>query len=151
MLMLCYVTKEKRALKTQLKSHWSCIFMSSYSGKWTCFHCPTNQTPTSWTYAAILTTKIARRQNHFSLKKKKSLFEQIFVQQGFKSFFFFLITDKKDARCRLSCKENKKADTQGTGEKTLLHTLSSVFGEGRLNSHCSAKYFPKNSLFRREI
>lgn len=45
-LMLCYVTKEKRALKTQLKSQ-SCIFMSSYNRKWTCFHCPTNQTSMS--------------------------------------------------------------------------------------------------------
>lgn len=98
----------------------------------------------------VWTAKIACRWKHNFSLKKKSVFEQIFVEQSFKSLFF-LITDKKGARCRSSCQENQKADTPDTGEKTLLHTLSSVFGEGRLNLQRRAKYFPKNSSHRRDM
>lgn len=135
----------------QLKSHWSCVFMSAYNGKWTRFHSATNQTATNWAYVAILfeLQKLHADENR-TFHSKKSIFQQIFVQQSFKSLFF-LTTDKEVGRCRSSCQENQKADIPDTEEKTLLHTLSSVFGEGRLNLLRRAKYFPKNSSHRRDM
>jgi len=42
-------------------------------------------------------------------------------------------------------------DAPNTGGKTFLHTLSPVFGEGRLNLFCRAKYFRKNSSHRTDM